>query len=152
MTRYATLQAAAIALVQGMTRFVGHEDRVTAADDRILDAGIPEAVIFFPGTFEEEEDEQSASRRGYTMRVELFVRIRDHDADTFAAMIDLRDAIIELEELYPHLNLADVEESLIRAEADPEWVFDTVGSGAVFLLQTLRWTAYRRTPLSGGVF
>jgi len=152
MTRYASLQAAAITLVQGLTRFVGFDERVTAADDRILDAGVPECVIFFPSTFEDEQDEQVHSYRGYVMRLELFIRIRDNDADTFAALISLRDEIIELEEVYPHLNLSDAFESHIRADAEPEWVFDKAGTGAVFLMQSLHWTVYRLTPLSGGTF
>lgn len=152
MTRYATLQATAVVLVQGLTRFLGHTERVTEGDDLILDKGVPECVIFYPGTFEDEEDEQNHSYRGYTMRLELFVRIRDTDAATFAELIALRDEIIELEEIYPHINLSDALESRIRADAEPEWVFDKAGTGAVFLLQTLRWTVYRLTPLSGGLF
>lgn len=152
MTRYATLQTAAITLVRGLTRFAGHPEQVTASDDRILDAGISSAVIFFPDVVEAEEDEQTYSYRGYTMQLHLFVRADGADVDTWADLVALRDEIIELEEIYPHLNLSDALESTIQADAEPQFIYDTTSSGPAFLTQILRWTVYRLTPLSGGVF
>ena len=152
MSRYATLSTAAKTLLQSLTIFAGHPEQVTEADDRILDMGVDQAIILYPGMVGEEVDEQDRSYRSYTMVLELFVRLSSTDTAAFAALVALRDSVIQLEEEYPHLTLADALESTIRADEDPAWVFDTASTGPTFLMQTLRWEVYRLTPLIGGLF
>lgn len=154
MSRFATLKAAAVTVLQSMPSFVAYPARVTASDYRILDAGVNYALVVDPGELGEEYDDQLTDWRRYDIVVNLFVRFTDNDGATITAFEALRDELLEAMEENPTVgDLAGVLESTSRTDGPPAWISDRAAPNIpVWFAQTFIWSVERQVSLSGGDF
>lgn len=155
MSRFVTLKASAISILQSLPSFAANPDWVTSNDYRVLDQGVNYALVVVPGEVGEDLADQLTDWRRYDLVLDLFVRWRDTDAATMTAFEALRDELIEGMEENPTVgNLSGVLESESRSEGGPAWITDrTAPTVPVWYAQTFVWSVDRQTPtLSGGDF
>ncbi len=152
--KYDEIEARIVTLIQSLTRFTpGLTERVTRGNYRILDTGIPEAVVIEGGAFGPETAEGGGFYRDFDILVNIFTRYTDAEDTTYAAFRSLRSDVLGLEEMYPSLNnLGGVIQTVMQSDGDPSDVYDKSGAGPFFKMQVLRWTVTRRYSVSGGEY
>lgn len=151
---YATIQAAAQTLIQGLSAF--SDTDVTLGDFDVLTLGSPPYVVLVPASFMHEEDGDGGQRiTEWDMLVYLFVRYQT-DSSEYANLITQRQSIMDLLDNYPTLDgTTDVLLALVTRARDPQEVFEqSAGSDAspAFLLQVLEVTIIEKTVATGGEY
>jgi hypothetical protein len=144
-----TILLAIQGILQGMTRFAGHPERVTDGDYRILDSGVDEAIVLAVGPFDQEDDGQNRENWTYTILVDIFKRDQS-DGLVWSGFRDLRGAVIEELRKYPQLNDSTlfVMAYDLSAEADPE--NGNTQGGAPFVGQEIRARYTIGVSITGG--
>ena len=150
---YDEIEARIQTLIQALTRFAGNTGRVTRGNYKILDTGVPEAVILDMGAVGPETQEAYGVYRDFDVLVTILTKYGADEATMHTNFKALRYDIIALEEKYPSLNnLGGVIQTAIQSDGDPDDVYDKLGAGPFFRMQSLRWTVTRRYAVSGGEY
>ena len=154
MSDHATVQAALLTVIQLLETW--SDENSISYDWRIMDKGLNEWVILYPGASPSLAMGAGASMRNWIVVADLGYRVGGDLVEAWEKFTDNRDELIQHIEKYPSLNgTANVEAVRVDAPADPiELPVDIASNkttvGAIW--QELRITVTVDYAITGGEY
>ena len=133
---YATIEAAALALLQDLSQF--DDDDVTRGNFRVLDRGSPPYAVLYPGGFEiEDYGDWGEKIFRWTMYCEVFERYLD-DGSSYTSLEATRQNVVDVFNANPSMNgTSGVVYVMARRADDLRFIYDEGRGGPHFIMQRL---------------
>lgn len=160
---YQAVENGVKAILDGMTSYF-NTGFVTQGDYSVLDKGSTKgaAAVLTPGDFEDLGGWDSTSQKLWVVNLDLFQQYRPGTIGETATTASpasfnnfkvLRGAVIETLEKYPTLNGVDnVTNVSVSGDGDPTYVTQKDTSVITHIVQTLRISVVKNTPITGGEY